>query len=125
MAAEEKIVEYPENWDEMVKKYQEREEEQLQKLRERWNVSSEEELLAVAKKAISSRSTRAAAEYVALKDHTIIQWEKSKEIQALRGQLAEEISAIVKSILEHFPAFRKSESLRGRVTLKIPEEVGT
>jgi hypothetical protein len=117
------VLENPENWEDMVKKYQEREEEQLKKILERKKVESVDQLIAFAKKAIVTRAGRVSGEHQTLKNRVILREAKSEEINSLREQLSEEISTLAKELIKHFPSLKKpSDALKGRVTLGAPEE---
>lgn len=114
------IIETPDNWDEMVKKYQEREEEQLQKVLEKRNVSSVGELQDIAHETLSTRALRVAREHEPLKSHKILIEPKSPEIQSLRQKLNEEIRSVAKEIFQQAAKLKiPEEALKGRI--KIPQ----
>ncbi len=117
----EDILEFPENWDDIVKKYQEREDEQLKRALEKRNVANVEELKEVSKRAIASRAMRVGREHEALKSHKILVEPKSPEIQSLRQKLNEEIIMIASEI---FKQARKldipKEALKGRIRIGAP-----
>ncbi len=116
------IIVNPENWEEMKKKYLEREEEQIQKVLARRKAESQHELANIATKAIVTRATRAAPEHKPLKDHTILVEPKSEEIQELKQQLHEEITAITKRILQPHGEPAEHGPLKGRVTQAPPPQ---
>lgn len=112
------ILDKPENWEEMVKKYQEREEEQIKRMLESKKVSTIEELQSLAKKSITSRSHRTSRDHEPLKSHTILVEPKSQEIKTLRQQLNEEISSLFSETIKQLPKLKISPSgLKGRVTI--------
>ena len=119
---EEDILEYPENWDDMVKKYQEREEQQIKRALEKRNVATVEELREVSRKAISTRTSRAQREHEPLKSHKILVEPKSPEIQTLRQKLNEEIKAVAKSVFEQATELNiPKEALKGRIRVGAPD----
>jgi len=107
----EPIIEYPEGYEDMVKKHKEREEQQVDRLLKRRKVESEDELKALAKQAIVTRMTRLASEHTALKDRTIIREEEGQDIKEQRKALNAEIKSIAKALLQGEPEAAKS-SLR-------------
>lgn len=108
------VIEYPENYEEMKKKYLEREEEKLKTVLARRKAESETELEGIATKAISTRASRAASEHKPLKDRTILREAKSEDIQDLKKKLNEEINAIGQRILKELPK-EEIASLEGKV----------
>lgn len=116
------VLVYPENWEDMVKKYQEREEEQLKKLLEKRQVETFEELQSVARKAIAQRAIRTASEHQTVKSHTILREEKSEEIKTLRQKLNQEITAYAREVIKHYPTLKGHPALKGRVSVGAPEE---
>lgn len=125
----EDILEYPENWDDMVKKYQEREEELLKRVLEKRNVGTLDELREVSRKAISSRATRVSRDHEPLKSHKILVEPKSQEILSLRQKLNEEIKSFAKQFFQQAAQLEiKPEALKGRIKIGAPsslEEVET
>lgn len=118
---ENEVIEYPENYEEMKKKYLEREEQKLKMILARRKAESEHELEDIATKAISTRALRAASEHKALKDRTILREAKSEDIQDLKKKLSEEINAIGQRILKELPKEAKTlenkiVGLKGRVS---------
>jgi hypothetical protein len=97
------VIEQPENWEEMKKKYLEREEEKLQAVLARRKAESEKELEEFASKALVKRALRTVADHKPLKDRTILREAKSEEIRDLREKLNEEITAIGMRILKELP----------------------
>lgn len=116
------VLAYPENWEDMVKKYQEREEEQLKKLLEKRQVETFEELQNVARKAIAQRAIRTASDHQTVKSHTILSEEKSEEIKTLRQKLNQEITAYAREVIKQHPTLKGHPALKGRVTVGAPEE---
>jgi hypothetical protein len=100
---ENQVLEYPENYEEMKKKFLEREEENLKRAMASHKANTEQELEDIASKAISTRALRAASEHKPLKDRTILREAKSEEIQDLKKKLNEEINAIGQRILKELP----------------------
>jgi hypothetical protein len=116
------VIEFPENYEDMVKKLQEREDEQVKRLIEKRNVGSIEELESVSKRSIQTRSLRVAREHETLRDHTIQHEPKSQEIKSLRQQLAAEVSEYASAVFKQFPDVSKSGALKDRVTVGPPRE---
>lgn len=116
------VLVYPENWEDMVKKYQEREEEQLKKLMEKRQVETFEELQTVARGAIHTRAIRTASEHQTLKNHSILREEKSEDIKTLRQALNKEITNFAREVMKQYPSLKGHPALKGRVTVGAPEE---
>ncbi|HEY4832873.1 MAG TPA: hypothetical protein VIH61_09980 [Waddliaceae bacterium] len=124
------IIEYPENYEEMKKKYLEREEEKFIQVLARRKAESEHDLEDIASKAIASRALRAASEHKPLKDRTILREAKSEDIQDLKKKLNEEIQAIGQRILQELPKEVPSlekkiiglSQLKGRISQTPPPE---
>ncbi len=114
------IIVDPENWEEVKKKYIEREEEQISKMLEKKKVETVEELEHIATLSIINRAKRASPEHRPLKDHTIQVEAKSSDIQELKQKIHEEITAVAKSHF-HVPTTEKREELKGRITVRNPE----
>lgn len=124
------IKERPENWEEIVKKYEEREKDSIDKLLEKRGVGNVADLEKIAKQQIETRSLRAASEYKALKDRTVLVEPKSQEIESLKSTLNEEITAFAK---EHFPSLKATskeeapktgDKLKGRISSGNPKAGG-
>lgn len=107
------IIEYPENYEQIRKKFLEREEEKLQAVLERRKAESELELQEHSQKSIEKRANRGSSEHKPIKNKTILTEAKSEEIQALRDKLNEEINAIGKRILKELP--QEVASLEGKI----------
>jgi hypothetical protein len=127
------IIEYPENYEDMKKKYLEREEEKLNVVMARRKAESPQALEGIATKAISTRMLRAASEHKALKDRTILREAKSEDIQDLKKKLNEEITAIGQRILKELPkevpslenkviGLRELRQLKGRISQTPPRQ---
>jgi spore germination cell wall hydrolase CwlJ-like protein len=113
----EDIIEYPENYEEMVKKLQEREDEQLQRVMAKRNVNSEEELRDVAGTAIAKRQLRTSKDHKPLKDRKVLTEAKSEDVAKLRERLEKETSDLAKEVLNQLPSQLPSlqRKLKGRV----------
>ncbi len=109
----EEIIEYPENYEEMVKKLQEREDEQLQRVMAKRNVKSEEELREIAGGAIAKRQLRTSKDHKPLKDRKILTEAKSEDVAKLRERLEKETTELAKEVLKQLPA--QLPSLRGKL----------
>lgn len=109
----EEIIEYPENYEEMVKKLQEREDEQLQRVMAKRNVKSEEELREIAGGAIAKRQIRTSKDHKPLKDRKILTEAKSEDVAKLRERLEKETTELAKEVLKQLPA--QLPSLRGKL----------
>jgi len=124
------IIEYPENYEEMKKKYLEREEEKLKTVLARRKAESAQDLEGIATKAITTRALRAASEHRPLKDRTILREAKSEDIQDLKKKLNEEINTIGHRILKELPKEVPSleekviglTQLRGRISQTSPHQ---
>jgi hypothetical protein len=97
------IIEFPENYEEMVKKLHERDEENLKRVLEKRKAETEKDLEDIASKAIVTRALRAASEHKPLKDRTVLREAKSEDIHELKKKLNEEINAIGQRILKELP----------------------
>lgn len=113
----EPIIEYPEGYEDMVKKHEEREKQQVDRLLKRRKVESEGELKVLAKQAIVTRMTRLASEHTALKDRTIIREEEGQDIKETRQKLREEIKHIAETLLQKAPEAAKSSLKDRKITL--------
>lgn len=115
-----RIIEYPENYKEMVEKLQEREEEQLKKVLAKRKAESTDELKEIAGKAIAKRMVRTSKEHKPLKDRTIITEAKSNEVGELKKQLNEELTSLAQEVFKKLPGELPSLSkkLQGRVKPK-------
>lgn len=116
-SSKEGIIEYPENYEEMVKKLQEREDEQLQRVLAKRNVKSEEELRSIASTAISKRQLRTSKDHKALKDRKILTESKSDEVAKLRERLERETAELAQQVLTQLPTQLPSlqAKLKGRI----------
>ncbi len=96
------ILEYPENYEDLKKKYLEREQEKVKtfELKHKVDIEKGQE---VSSKSIKQRELRASSEHKPLKDRTIIREAKSEDIQDLKHQLNEEIDAIGRRIFKELP----------------------
>lgn len=110
----------PENWDDMVKKYQEREDEQVKRQLEKKGVASPEDLEHVAKDALNKRALR--SEHQTLKDRAVLVKPKSPEIESLRKQIDSEITTFTREVLKQKPSLSGHPALKGRVSAGSPEE---
>lgn len=110
---EEEIIEYPENYEEMVKKLQEREDEQLQRVLAKRNAKSEEELREIAGSAIAKRQLRTSKEHKPLKDRKILTEAKSEDVAKLRERLEKETSELAKEVLKQLPG--QLPTLKGKL----------
>ncbi|MEZ5315725.1 MAG: hypothetical protein R3E91_05940 [Chlamydiales bacterium] len=116
-ADKEEIIEYPENYEEMVKKLQEREDEQLQKALTKQKANSEEELRKIAINAIEKRQLRTSKNYKPLKDRNILTEPKSEDVAQLKDSLKKETSGLANQILKQLQekSSNLQEELKGRI----------
>jgi len=122
------VLEFPENYEEMKKKYLEREEENLKRALERRDAETQHELADLAARAIETRAHRASPEHKPLKDRTILREAKSEDILDLKNKLNEEINAIGQRILKELPSEVPSleekiiglKQLKGRISQTSP-----
>lgn len=117
-AREDNIIEYPENYEDMIKKLKEREAEQLKRVLAKRNVMTTEELKSVAGQAMMRRQMRATeAGFTSLKDLTILREPKSEEVVKLRQKIDAETHEVAKQLLTHLPAQPPTlkDQLKGRI----------
>lgn len=124
------VIEYPENYEDMKKKYLEREEEKLKLVLAKRNAENQDQLKEFASKSIEARALKGVTEHKPLKDRKILREAKSEDIQDLKKQLNEEIRAIGQRILQELPKEAVSlenkviglKQLKGRITQNPPAE---
>ncbi|NGX60874.1 MAG: hypothetical protein K940chlam9_00348 [Chlamydiae bacterium] len=113
------IIEYPENWDDMVKKHKEREEEAIQRMMHKRKVEDPMELLKIASEAIATRQGRTAREHRPLKDWTIKIDAESEQVNQLKMKLDKETTELAQKILSELPQQQYPElrnKLKGRIS---------
>jgi hypothetical protein len=110
-----KILEYPEKWDEMVKKHEERAKEQLEKVLQSRKAETIEELKKLAQRRLVSKRER-QQDIRPVKDRTILVEASSPEIKSLREELNRQISSFARARLKPSEAIEIPEGLKGRVT---------
>lgn len=115
------IIETPENWDEMVKKYNEREDEAKRKAMEKRDAQTLEDLKNISKKAIDTRAQRAGTPK-APSDSPIIKNPTNEEVLKKRNELDQELDAFAKHVMKQFPNLSSEIDLKGRVK---PQNPGT
>ncbi len=114
--SENRVLEYPENYEEMVKKLQEREEEQVKKLMLKKKAASVEDLEKIANDALSRRQGRVSREHKSLKDLTIIRDSISEDVLQLKAKLEQEINELAQQVLNRLPHHpHLKEKLKGRI----------
>jgi len=109
----EEIIEYPENYQEMVDKLKEREDEQLQRVLAKRKADDPDELIEIAGKAIVKRQLRTSGEHKSLKDLTVLREPKSEEVTKLREKLDKETTELAKQVLTQLPG--ELPTLKGKL----------
>lgn len=111
------IIEFPENYKEMIEKLKEREDEQLQRIYAKRKAETEDELKEIAKKGIVTRMHRTSGEHKTVKDLTILREPKSPEVAELRTKLDKETTDLAKRVLTELPGQLSTltKKLKGRV----------
>lgn len=111
------VIEFPENYKEMIEKLKEREDEQLQRIYSKRKAETEAELKEIAKMGIVTRMNRTSGEHKTVKDLTILREPKSPEVAELRNKLDKETTDLAKRVLTELPGQLStlSNKLKGRV----------
>lgn len=114
----EDVVEYPENYEEMVQKLKEREDEQLQKVLAKRKAQTREELEEIAKRSIVKRQLRQVGDHKTLKNQVVLKEPKSEDVLKLREKLDEETTELAKQVLTKIPLQYQpslTKKLKGRI----------
>ncbi|MFZ0564724.1 MAG: hypothetical protein WAM28_00800 [Chlamydiales bacterium] len=111
------ILEEPEGFEDIKKKYEEREAEQLKKALAKRKVGTLEELKDFEARAIINRAHRADHKVLKDQEKTIFREAKSPEIAGLKKKLEKEIYELAQEIL------RKASDLPPEVAEKIRKQL--
>lgn len=114
------VIEYPENYEEMITKLREREQEQMKRALQKKNAETSDELQDIAGKSITKRQLRTSSEHKSLRDSTVIVDPKSEDVNKLREALSRETDELARHILTNIPPSQLSslqKKLKGRITL--------
>lgn len=114
------VIEFPENYEDMIEKLREREDELLQRALAKRKADTAEELKKIASTTIVRRQLRSSGEHSSLKDRTVLKEPKSEEVNKLRDQLEKETAKLAEAVLAHFADLPNQLSslkkkLKGRV----------